>query len=126
MLLSCPKKTYLLWRHTMKKVTILILFMILTFCAFIATGEEEKPIFKSLNCGICHKADTGKAYPSLIEITKAYNGDKDKLIKYFQGKSEPIMNLEKAKSMEKFLEKTKALSEDELNSLVEFILSHEE
>lgn len=104
----------------------MILSAILFFCAFSATGADEKPIFKSLNCGICHKADTGKAYPSLIEITKAYNGDKDKLIKYFQVKSEPIMNIEKAKGMEKYLEKTKALSEDELNSLVEFILSHEE
>ncbi|MBN1903641.1 MAG: c-type cytochrome [Deltaproteobacteria bacterium] len=104
----------------------MILSAILFFCAFNAAGADEKPVYKALNCGICHKADTGKTYPSLIEITKAYNGDKDMLIKYFQGKSEPIMNIEKAKSMEKYLEKTKALSEDELNSLVEFILSHEE
>ncbi len=110
----------------MKKITILILFMILTFSLFTATGQEDKTIFKSLNCGICHKADTGKAYPSLIEIAKAYNGDKEKLKKYFQGKSEPIMNLEKAKSMEKFLEKTKALPEEDLNALAEFILGHEE
>ncbi len=110
----------------MKGYLILILFTILIFCSFSAAGADEKPVFNSLNCGICHKADTGKAFPSLIEITKAYNGDKEKLIKYFQGKSDPIINVEKAKSMEKYIEKTKALSEEELNSLVEFILSHEE
>ncbi|NLD38079.1 MAG: c-type cytochrome [Desulfatiglans sp.] len=110
----------------MKTYLILILFTILIFYSFSTASADDKSVYDSLKCGICHKADTGKTYPSLIEISKAYNGDTEKLVKYFQGKSEPIMNLEKAKSMEKFLEKTKALSEDELNSLVEFILSHEE
>jgi cytochrome c551/c552 len=110
----------------MKNYFILILFAALILCSFSATGADEKSIYDNLKCGICHKADTGKTYPSLIEISKAYSGDKEKLKGYLQGRSDPIMNIEKAKSMEKFLEKTKTLSEDELNSLAEFILSHEE
>ncbi|MDM7919303.1 MAG: c-type cytochrome [Methanosarcina sp.] len=110
----------------MKNYFILILFTILIFCSFSAAGADEKSVYDTLKCGICHKADTGKAYPSLIEITKAYSGDKEKLTSYFQGKSGPIVNTEKAKSMDKYIEKTKALSADDLNSLVDFILSHKE
>jgi cytochrome c551/c552 len=101
----------------------MILLGVLFFCTFSAFGADEKPIFNALNCGICHKADTGKAFPSLIEITKAYNGDKEKLTGYLQGKSEPIINTEKAKSMEKYIEKTKALSQEEVGALADFILS---
>jgi cytochrome c551/c552 len=108
----------------MRNYTALILFTILIFCAFSATGAEETTIFKSLNCGICHKADTGKAFPSLIEITKAYNGDKEKLTGYLLGKNNAIINTEKAKSMEKYIEKTKALSPEEMSALADFILSN--
>jgi cytochrome c551/c552 len=108
----------------MRKYFAMILLIILVFCAFSATGTEEKPIFKSLNCGICHKADTGKAFPSLVEISKAYNGDKEKLTGYLQGRSDAIINTEKATSMEKYIEKTKALSQEEVGALADFILSN--
>lgn len=110
----------------MKKHSALIVFVILIFCAFNVTAEEEKPIFKSLRCNICHKADTGRAYPSLKEITKVYNGDSKKLEKYLQGKAEPIVNKEKGKSMDRYIEKTKALSDEEMKSLVDYILSNKE
>jgi cytochrome c551/c552 len=102
----------------------MILLVVLFFCALNAAGAEEKPIFNALNCGICHKADTGKAFPSLKEIGQAYNGDKEKLTGYLQGKSNAIINTEKAKSMEKYIEKTKALSQEEVGVLADFILSN--
>jgi cytochrome c551/c552 len=108
----------------MKKYFAMILLIILVFCAFSFAGAEEKPIFNTLNCGICHKADTGKAFPSLKEIAQAYNGDKEKLTGYLQGKSGPIINTEKAKSMERYIEKTKALSQEEVGALADFIISN--
>ncbi len=108
----------------MKKYSVLIILVILFFCAsnIMAGDDDEKTVFKSLKCGICHKVDTGKAYPSLREIATVYNGDREKLISYLQGKSAAIVNEEKSKTMEKYLEKTKALSDDELKSLAEYMM----
>ena len=108
----------------MTRYYCMILSAILFFFAFSAFGADEKPIFNALNCGICHKADTGKAFPSLKEIAQAYNGDKEKLTGYLQGKSDAIINTEKAKSMEKYIEKTKGLSPEEVGALADFILSN--
>jgi cytochrome c551/c552 len=121
-------KEYLSRRKMMRKYCALIFLVTLFLCAsnLMAGDGDEKPVFQSLNCGICHKADTGKAYPSLKEIAGAYNGDKEKLEKYLKGNGEPIFNQEKGKSMERYIEKTKALSDDELKSLVDFILNHKE
>jgi cytochrome c551/c552 len=110
----------------MRKYSAVILLAIFGFCAFNVVAEDEKPVFKSLRCNICHKADTGKAYPSLKEIAKVYKGDGEKLEKYLKGDAEPIVNKEKGKSMDKYLEKTKALSEDEMKELVDYILSNKE
>jgi len=109
----------------MKKYSTLIILTILFFGApdIMAGDDGEKTEFKSMKCSICHKVDTGRAYPSLMEITKAYNGDREKLMSYLQGKSAPIVNEEKSKTMERYLEKTKALSEDELKSLAEYMMS---
>lgn len=112
----------------MRKYSALILLAILFFCVsnLMAGDGDEKPVFKSLRCNICHKADTGRAYPSLKEIATVYKGDSEKLEKYLQGDAEPIVNKEKGKTMERYIEKTKALSEEELKTLVDFILSHKE
>ena len=108
----------------MKKYSALIIPAILFFCAsnIMAGNDDEKTVFNTLKCGICHKVDTGKAYPSLKEIAKAYNGDREKLISYLQGKSAAIVNEAKSRTMEKYLEKTKALSEDEIKSLAEYMM----
>jgi cytochrome c551/c552 len=110
----------------MKKCFTLILLAITVLCSFYIAAEDEKPVFKTLRCTICHKPDTGRAYPSLKAIAAAYNGDAEKLEKYLQGEEEPIVNKEKAKSMTRYIEKTKALSPDELKSLVDYILNFED
>lgn len=110
----------------MKKYSAVILFAILVFCTFNVVAEDETPVFKSLRCGICHKVDTGKANPSLMEISMVYKGDSEKLEKYLQGEADPIVNKEKGKTMERYVEKTKALSEKDMKSLVEYILRQKE
>ena len=110
----------------MKKYSALMLPAILVLCTFNVASGDEQPVFKSLRCGICHKENTGKTYPSLKEITKVYKGDSEKLETYLHGKADPIVNQEKSHTMDKYIEKTKALSENEMKSLVEFILSHKD
>ena len=110
----------------MIKNIALALFVILFCCVSGVGAGDETDVFKSLGCGICHKVDTGKSFPSLKEIAKAYNGDNEKLEKYLNGKEAPIVNKEKSKTMERYLEKTKALSKDMMKSLADFILSHKD
>jgi cytochrome c551/c552 len=110
----------------MRRYSALMLLAILVLCASNVTADDEMPVFNTLRCGICHKAETGKTFPSLREITTAYKGDSEKLEKYLQGKADPIVNQEKSKTMERYIEKTKSLSEGERQALVEFILSHKE
>ena len=110
----------------MKKSSALILFAILFFWAFNtqAADPAQETQFEALRCAICHKADTGKVFPSLKEIAKAYNGNEEKLIGYLKGNSDPIVKPEKSQTMARFLEKIKGLSEDQFKSLADFILSH--
>lgn len=109
----------------MKKYSAMILSAILFFYASnLMAGDDEKPLFKSLKCNICHKPDTGKVYPSLEEIATTYKGNSEKLEKYLRGEADSIVNKEKSKTMERYIEKTKALSQEELKSLVDYILSY--
>ena len=110
----------------MRKYSVLIFLVVLVCCTLNVDAGDEQPVFESLRCGICHKADTGKAFPSLKEISSTYKGDNKKLEEYLQGKADPIVNQKKGVIMNRYIEKTKALSKDELKSLVDFILSHKE
>jgi cytochrome c551/c552 len=85
-------------------------------------AEDGRTVFESLRCGICHKADEGKSNPSLAEISKAYNRDEARLTVYFRGEAEPVVNKEKSGLMKRYIEKTKALSREDLKSLVGYVL----
>lgn len=89
-------------------------------------AEDGKAVFKSLRCSMCHKVDTGKSNPSLNKIDNVYNGDESKLISYLKGEAEAIVNKEKATVMNRYVKKTKALSPEDLKSLAEYILNHED
>jgi cytochrome c len=61
--------------------------------------------------------------PSLTEISTAYQGKEEQLIKYLKGESEAIVRPEKANLMKRHIEKTKRLSGADLKSLAGYILS---
>jgi cytochrome c551/c552 len=86
-------------------------------------AENSNTIFESLRCGTCHKPNTGKAFPSLKEIVKAYDGNEGRLISYLQGETGPIVKKEKVELMKRYIEKTKALSREDIKSLVDYILN---
>ena len=87
-------------------------------------AEDGKGVFGSLRCGICHKIDTGKTSPSMKEIARVYMEKEDQLLNYLNGHAEALIRPEKAGRMKRYIEKTKALSEGDRKSLVDFILSH--
>ena len=91
-----------------------------------ATAEEGKEMFDSLNCGMCHKPDSGKTTPSLNEIADSYKGKEGQLLDYLKGEAEPVVNPGKKEIMKRYIEKTKSLKEEKRKALADFILrSHQ-
>jgi len=105
-----------------KRLFVALIITILFVSTTLYAGQEEA-VFEAQRCGICHKPDTGKANPSLKEIAQAYQGKEHQLIKYLKGEAEPIIKPEKGSMMKRYIEKTKALSDEERKSLADFIMS---
>ena len=111
----------------MKKIGIGLIWV---FCMFamnhVAAADEGETIFKSQGCMACHKnQSTSKVNPSLTEISMAYQGKVQQLIKYLQGESDAIVKPEKANLMRRYVEKTKNLSDSDRKALAEYILSQQ-
>jgi len=105
----------------MKKLFLMI--VISFFLVTISYGADPgEAIFKSNHCGICHKPDISKSNPSLKDIARAYQGKESQLIKYLQGETDSIIAPEKSKTMKRYVEKTKSLSEPERKALADFIM----
>jgi len=104
---------------------ILAIFLFLFFTAALSADEQGEEIFKSQGCIFCHKHNgASSSVPSLSELAKAYKGKKEQLIQYLKGEAHPIIEPERAGTMKRQLEKTKALSDSERAALVDFMLSH--
>lgn len=92
------------------------------------TAESEKTsgeeLFTSNACQACHQANAMLVGPSLKDIATAYDGNKDAIIAFLKEEAEPIVEPEKADQMKPQLATTKAMSDEQLNVLVDYIISH--
>lgn len=102
-------------------IPIMVMLILVLQSPDIKAGNGEE-VFESLRCSICHKVDKGRSNPSLKEIGKAYNGDESRLISYLKGESEAVVRKERAGVMKRYIDKTKALSREDMKSLAEYIL----
>ena len=108
----------------MQKVSIIVLGILLIAPLSFGKGNGEI-LFTSMGCMSCHHPE--KAYkinPSLVDIAQAYQGKQPQLIGYLNGQEEAIVKPEKAGMMKRFIEKTKALTDQERVALSDFILRH--
>ena len=104
---------------------ILVILLCLFFVSALSANEQGEEIFKSKGCIFCHKlGDSSGTIPSLSELAKAYKGKKEQLIRYFKGEADPIVDPERAGTMKRQIEKTKAMSDSERAALADFMLSH--
>jgi cytochrome c len=109
----------------MKRIGIWIIGAICIFTISTAYADDGEAIFKSQGCMSCHKKEsTSKVNPSLTEISMAYQGKEEQLVKYLKGESEAIVRPEKANLMKHKIEKTKNLSDVDRKALADFILSY--
>ncbi len=105
----------------MKKLIFLIISLfLLPVGSFAVTGED---IFKSKGCSGCHSKSFDSFAPSLSTISKSYYKRKDDLKAYLRGKKPGIIKGE-PKAMRGFINITKKLSDEELEALVNYLLSH--
>ena len=108
----------------MKTIEIWIISAICIVAASAAYAAEGQAIFKSQGCMTCHKKEgTSKINPSLAEISKAYQGKEEQLIKYLKGESDAIVRPEKGSMMKRQIEKTKNLSDADRKALADYMLS---
>jgi cytochrome c551/c552 len=85
---------------------------------------DGESIFKSKGCTACHQANADTVGPGLNKIASAYKGNKDGLIKYFNGEGKAIVDPTKEAIMKPQIEITKKLSKEEKEALADFILKH--
>jgi cytochrome c551/c552 len=97
----------------MKKFCLVLLVASLWLAVNVRAENPGGKVFESLGCGVCHKSEASETFPSLKQMTQAY-----------QAKANPIMRPEKASRMKRYIEKTKALSDADRQALVDFIMSH--
>jgi cytochrome c551/c552 len=104
---------------------ILVIFLCLFFVSASSANEQGEEIFKSNGCIFCHKPGRSSGtIPSLPELAKAYKGKQKRLVRYLNGEAGPIVNPERAGTMKRQIEKTKAMSDSDRTALADFMLSH--
>ncbi len=84
------------------------------------TGED---VFKAKGCAVCHHPEIDTTGPSLKKISQFYKGKREDLIKFLKGQGDPIVDPAKFTIMKPQINITKALSDEELNALVDYLLS---
>jgi len=86
--------------------------------------DAGKDFFASNGCVACHQVDAKTVGPSLKDIAAAYADNKDGLASFLKEEGEAIVDPAQAAVMQPQLAITKALSDDELNNVVDYILSN--
>jgi cytochrome c551/c552 len=108
----------------MKKAALIILGILL-IASLSFGGENGEILFKAMGCMSCHHPEkSSRVNPSLADIAQAYQGNPQQLADYLNGQGAARVKPEKAGMMKRFIEKTKALTEQERVALADFILEH--
>ncbi len=86
------------------------------------TGLKLMEAFDAANkCSVCHKGDTKVIGPSWKEIAKVYKEKNGDIVKFLKGNSEAIVDPAQFAIMKTNLDKTKLLSDTELEAIVAYI-----
>ncbi len=105
----------------MKKIFFLMI-MIITFFAIEARSESGGKTFIALKCNRCHYISEDTLGPPLKLIALAYEGKRERLVRFLNGEEKPIVMPDKFLAMEPNISNTKALSDAERRDLADFML----
>lgn len=90
-----------------------------------AVASSGQKLYSEKGCLVCHQLNTKLVGPSTKDIATAYSGNKAGLTAYLKGEGEAIVDPSQASLMQPQIAITKALSAEELEALVDYILSIE-
>lgn len=119
----------------MKNLLIILPFLSLVSCQNkeekITTSVEEtatkvsgQELFEGEgNCIACHKPDQKIIGPSLQEIAKKYKAEDASIVSFLKEESDPIVDPSKYEIMKTNFAITKAMSDDELKAIEDYIYS---
>ncbi|MEJ5172521.1 MAG: c-type cytochrome [Hydrogenothermaceae bacterium] len=106
----------------MKKFVVAVASVMAVASASFAT--DGKALFQQKGCTACHQAAADTVGPSLKKIAAAYAGKEADLIKFLKGEGKAIVDPAKEAIMKPQINTTKAMKDDELKALAQFMLSH--
>ena len=107
----------------MNKISVWIIGALYIATLNAAWANDGETIFKNSGCISCHKLqNNSKTTPSLMDISRAYQGKEEQLTKYLRGEAKPILKPEKGALMKRQIEKTRGLSDAELRGMVGYML----
>ncbi len=94
------------------------------FVASSVLAADGQSIFQSKGCAACHQVSVDTVGPSLKKIANAYSGNKKGLVKFLKGEGKAIVDPAKFAVMQPNLNALKGMSDQDLNALADFMLSH--
>jgi len=92
--------------------------------AQVPTIENGLVLFQENNCASCHQPDQKVIGPSLKEIATLYKKENGSIVSFLKEESDPIVDPNMYESMKINLQITKMMTDDELQSLELYLLSH--
>ena len=105
--------------------TLFALSSLVSFQVGRTAGADGTAVFERLGCGHCHKALGQGAAPTLAAISRAYEGDREKIIRFFTGKEKSIFRPESSGKMTERMGMIQALSDEDKAALAGYILRSE-
>ena len=92
--------------------------------AEVATIQKGEALFTENNCASCHQAAEKVIGPSLQQTAKIYKEQKGNMVAFLKEEAPPIVDETLYETMKINLQLTKMMSDEELQSLEMYILSH--
>lgn len=121
------------------KIKIILLFLVFVFVscknepnnpqeenqeAQVPTIEKGLVLFQENNCASCHQPDQKVIGPSLQEIATLYKKENGSIVSFLKEEADPIVDPNMYESMKINLQITKMMTDEELQSLELYLLSH--
>ena len=121
------------------KIKILLLLLVFVFVscknepnnpqeenqeAQVPTIEKGLVLFQENNCASCHPPDQKVIGPSLKEIANLYKKENGSIVSFLKEEADPIVDPNMYESMKINIQVTKMMTDDELQSLELYFLSH--
>ena len=86
--------------------------------------EKGLVLFQENNCASCHQPNQKVIGPSLKEIATLYKKENGSIVSFLKEEADPIVDPNMYESMKINLQVTKMMTDDELQSLELYLLSH--